>query len=240
MAIKGKSKSRARRSVTPGPRPTYVPVKRPLLARRGFQITALVVVAVMAVGGIWFGLAKERSKQREREMSQKMRTAMIQYQSPVDAALAGVGQSVPPSAFRVLPAIGADLTGLRKGTVTAKTAAADAATAAKSAKTAADALGKIDPSTIFGGKGFGPTFVDFALNSHSKMLDALRLYETAADLLGMAAKATGDLRTQLLDRASGVLDVASSLFADGHNDYVNAQQAAGVFVPTMAGGGQGP
>src|SRR4030042_3728860 len=103
MAIKGKGRSRARKSVTPGPRPVYTPVKQPLLARRGFRITALVVVASLAVGGIWYGLAKERTKQRGEELAARERTAVSRYQSAVEAALSEVGSESLPGVFRVLP-----------------------------------------------------------------------------------------------------------------------------------------
>ncbi len=225
MAIKGKGRSRARKSVTPGPRPVYTPVKQPLLARRGFRITALVVVASLAVGGIWYGLAKERTKQREEELAARERTAVSRYQSAVEAALSEVGSESLPGVFSVLPSLQTDLDGLANGDIDEKTAAQDAVAAARKAKRAAADLGKIRPVRIFGSKGLGALLVRDGLNSHSRMLEALKLYETAAQLLQMAANASGSERSELLDRASGVLGVASTLFNDGYNDYMNVQSA---------------
>ena len=239
MAIKGRGRSRARKAVTSGPRPTYVPVKRPLLARRGFQITALVVAVGLAVGGIWYGLAKERTKQRGKELAAGKRSAATRYQGAVEAALSKVGGELSASAFSVLPVLQTDLDGLRTGDITAETAAQDAVGAARSAKRAAADVAKIRPARIFGSKGFGPGFVRDGLNSHAKMLNALKLYEAAARLLEMAANADGSRRSQILDRASGVLDVASSLFDDGYGDYVNVLVAAKLFVPTISTGAGG-
>jgi hypothetical protein len=229
MAIKGKGRSRARKSVTPGPRAVYTPVKQPLLARRGVQIAALVLVIALAVGGIWYGLAKERTEERRKELDASQRTAVSGYRSAVGAALLKVGGEPLPGAFSVLPILQTDLDGLANGTVDAETAAKDAAAAAKKAKSAAADLGKIRPARIFGSKGFEPGFVRDGLNSHAKMLNALNLYETAAELLRMAANATGDQRSELLDRTSSVLEVASTLFDDGYSDYVNLQSAVGLY-----------
>ncbi|MEW6060254.1 MAG: hypothetical protein AB1551_08995 [Actinomycetota bacterium] len=239
MAIKGRGKSKARKAVTSGPRPTYVPVKRPLLARRGFQITALVLVAGLAVGGISYGLAKERTKQREEELAASKRAATTRYQSAVEAALSKVGGQVSASAFSVLPVLQRDLDWLRTGDIVAESAARDAAGAARSAKRAAADMTKIRPARIFGSKGFGPGFVRDGLNSHAKMLNALKLYETAARLLEMAANTDADEQSELLDRASGVLDVASTLFDDGYGDYLNVLWEAGLFAPSAPTGSGG-
>src|SRR5581483_7658734 len=228
MAIKGKSRSRARRAVTPGPRPAFVPVKRPLLARRGFQVTALVVILAVAAAAIVYGLAKERTKQRTEALQRSMRVATTKYQVIVDGALANAGQPLPPSGFNAFPSLTTDIDGLRKGTVSAKTAAKDAKQATANAK--------VSPAAIFGGKGFDLAFVNYAINSQTKLANALKLYEQVGSLLQMAVEAGGVQRTTLLDRASAVLDVASTLFNDGYNDYVNLKNTAGIFTPTAIGG----
>jgi hypothetical protein len=236
MAIKGKSRSRARRAVTPGPRPTYVPVKRPLLARRGVQVTALVVVLAVATAGIVYGLARERTRQRDEALHRRMRVAATTYQVSVDGALANAGQPLPPSGFNAFPSLKTDIDGLRKGNVTPTTAAKDAKQVIANAKTAAATMDKVSPATIFGGKGFDLAFVNYAINSQSKLTSALKLFEQVGELLQMAARADGTQRTALLDRASAVLDVASTLFSDGYNDYVNLKNTAGIFTPTAIGG----
>ncbi len=236
MAIKGKSRSRARRAVTPGPRPAFVPVKRPLLARRGFQVTALVVILAVAAAAIVYGLAKERTKQRTEALQRSMRVATTKYQVIVDGALANAGQPLPPSGFNAFPLLTTDIDGLRKGTVSAKTAAKDAKQATANAKTAEAAIGKVSPAAIFGGKGFDLAFVNYAINSQTKLANALKLYKQVGSLLQMAVEAGGAQRTTLLDRASAVLDVASTLFNDGYNDYVNLKNTAGIFTPTAIGG----
>jgi hypothetical protein len=241
MAIKRKSRSRPRGGVTKGPRPVYAPVKRPLRARRSFQITAILLVALVAAGGIWYGVAKERASERAKErrdaLAARERIVVTRYQGAVDPALSKVGNKLAPSGFSVLPKLATDLEGLRKGNVSVKTAGQDAVTAAQSAGSAVGDLSKIKPANMFGSKGLGAVVVRDGLNSHSKMLNALKLYETAAQLVRMATEATGSQRSELLDRASSVLDVASTVFQSGYNDYLNVQYSAGIFVPTPVGGG---
>jgi hypothetical protein len=238
MAIKGKSKPKARRAVTPGPRPAYVPVKKSWYARREVQVGVIIVLLVAAVAGTWFGIARSRTKAREREQLRLMRVAATAYQAQVNQALAGVGQSLPPSGFNVLPGLSGEIQGLRKGSVSARTASRDADTAIKAADASAKALDAINVTSLVSGKGItDQAFVLDVINSRSRMSQAMKLYRTAAQLLGDAAAASGDARTVLLDRASSVLDVARSLFADGYTDYVNAQGTAQIFQPTLPSAG---
>jgi len=233
MAIKGRSKPRARRAVTPGPRPTYVPVKKPLLARRGFQIGTLVVIFVVAVGGIWYGLAKERAQQRHADFERALRLAVTRYVGQVQHILDGVGQPTA-GGYSVLPTLKTDIDGLTKGTVKAATAVKDAATLVTQAKTAADAIDAIDVTALITNKGFGQTFAGYMVNSKASFGYALKLYEQSANLLQMAAGARGDLRTQLLASAKSLLDEANGLFGEGYNDYVNAQVIAKIYHPSQA------
>ncbi len=238
MAIKGKSKSRSRRAVTPGPRPAYVPVRKAWYARREVQVGVGILVLVAAVAGIWYGIAHSRTQARQREQDRLMRTAATTYKVQMDQALAGVGQALPPSGFQVLPILSTDLQGLRKGTVSAKAAGKDARTAATAAAAAARAVDAIDASGLVGGKGItDETFVLYVVNSKARIGDALKLLEDVAHLLGDATRVTGPQRTELLDRATSVLGVADSSFSDGYNDYVNAQGIAKIYQPTLPTGG---
>src|SRR6266508_1576118 len=117
MAIKGKSKPRSRRVVTPGPRPSYTPVQKPLLARRGFRIGVLVVVVAASVGGIWYGLARERTQAREQALAERERTAAIRFRGGVEGAMASSGQRAPPAGSPASPPPAAAADGRRKATV---------------------------------------------------------------------------------------------------------------------------
>jgi hypothetical protein len=233
MAIKGKSKPRSRRAVTPGPRPAYTPVKRPILARRGLRIGLLVVVVAASAAGIWYGLARERTQTREQALASRERTAAVTFRGKVEGAIAQAGQPTPPDGFSAFPALTADVDGLAKGTVKPKTAATDAKAAGMASKGAWQAVDQIDVLSMTASKGFDATFVNYFFNAKEKMQDALKLYEQAAGLVRQAAAATGGQRTQLLDSAKGVMGVAAELMNAGYSDYIQVQQQAGIFQPSL-------
>jgi hypothetical protein len=233
MAIKGKSKPRSRRVVTPGPRPSYSPVKKPLLARRGFRIGVLVVVVAASIGGILYGLARERTQDRERALAERERTAAVTFRGRVQGAIASAGQPAPPDGFTAFPALTSSIDGLEKGTVKPQTVQTDAKAARKAAKGAWQAMARIDVLSITANKGFDAAFVNYFFNAKEKMQDGLKLYEHAALLVERAAAATGDERTELLDSAGGILDVAADLMNGGYSDFVQVQQEAGIFQPSF-------
>lgn len=239
MAIKGKTKSRGKKTVAAGPKPAYVAVKTPLIRRRGFWIGLAVVVALASIGGITYGFAKERTHsreeelaKREEELAKRLRTAMTQYQSQVDPILASVGQASPPSSFTAMPSLSAALGALQDGKGKPAAAAAAASTAAKQAKTAYAALDAIDVTVIIVDKGFDQGFALYMINSQKRMVAGLRLFEQAANLLSQASGLQGEDQTTLLDSTSGVLSLANSTFNDGYSDYIQAQSEAGTFQPS--------
>src|SRR6266508_1839496 len=177
MAIKGKSKPRSRRVVTPGPRPSYTPVQKPLLARRGFRIGVLVVVVAASIGGIWYGLARERTQDRERALAERERTAAITFRGKVQGAIASAGQPAPPDGFTAFPSLTTDGDGLQKGTVKPQTVRTDATAARKAAKGTWQAMDRIDVLSITANKGFDAAFVNYFFNAREKMQDGLKLYE---------------------------------------------------------------
>lgn len=233
MAIKGKSKPRSRRVVTPGPRPSYTPVKQPLLARRGFRIGVLVVVVAASVGGIWYGLARERTQDREQALAERERTAAVTFRGRVQGAIASAGQPSSPDGFTAFPTLTADVDGLQEGTVKPRTVQTDAKAARKAAKGAWQAMERIDVLSITANKGFDAALVNYFFNAKEKMQDGLRLYEQAALLVERAAAATGDERAELLDSAGGILDVAAELMNGGYSDFVQVQQEAGIYQPSL-------
>ena len=237
MAIKGRSKPRSRKVVTPGPRPAYVLVKKPLLARRGVQIAILAVVVVGAAAGIWYGVAKERSEersqQRAREVQQRKRTAAVTFQGKVEAAIVGVGQPAPPTGFTAFPALTAVVEGLATGDVRADAAAENAKGVRATARGAWQALGEIDLTEIVADKGFDVSLVNYFFNAREKMVDALKLYERAAIMVRQAADATETERADLLDSAGGIMDVAAGLFNSGYSDYVQIQFEGGILQPSF-------
>jgi len=233
MAIKGRSKPRSRKVVTPGPRPAYVPVKKPLLARRGVQIAILAVVAVGAAAGIWYGIAKERTEDRARHLQQRKRTAAVTFQGKIEAAIVGVGQPAPPSGFSAFPALTADVEGLSNGDVKPEAAAEAAKGVRTTARGAWQALDEIDLTEMVAGKGFDLSLVNYFFNAREKMADALKLYERVAVMVEQAANASGAERADVLDSAKGITDVAASLFNSGYSDYVQVQFEGGILQPSF-------
>lgn len=235
MAIKGKTKSRSKKTVAAGPKPAYVAVKTPLIRRRAFWIGLAVVVAVASSAGIAYGIAKEHTRSREEELAKRLRTAATLYQSQVDPILAGVGQPNPPSSFTAMPTLPAAVADLQKGTgkpSAAATADQAATAAATQAKTAYDALGAIDVTKIIANQGFDRSFALYMINSQKQMVAGLKMFEQGANLLSQASGLHGDQQVKLLDSTSQILALADSTFSDGYSDYIEAQFEAGTFQPT--------
>jgi hypothetical protein len=232
MAIKGKAKSRSKKTVAAGPKPAYVAVKTPLIRRRGFWIGLAAVVAVASLAGIAYGFAKEQTRSRDEELAKRLVTAATRYQSEVDPILAGIGSPSPPSSFTAMSSLTTALGDLQKGTSKPTDAATAAAAAAKQAKSAYVALGAIDVTKIIVNHGFDQGFVLYMIDSQKQMVAGLKLFEQSANLLAQASGLHGDAQAQLLDSTSGVLALANSTFNDGYSDYVQAQSEAGTFQPS--------
>jgi hypothetical protein len=208
-------------------------VKKPLLARRGFRIGVLVVVVAASIGGILYGLARERTQDRERALAERERTAAITFRGKVQGAIASAGQPAPPSGFAAFPTLTADVDALQKGTVKPSTVRTDAETARTAARDAWQAMAKIDVPSITANKGFDAAYVNYFFNASEKMHDGLKLYEQAALLTERAAVATGDERTELLDSVGGILEVAAELMNGGYSDFVQVQIEADIYQPSF-------
>ena len=130
MAIKGKSKAKARRTVTSGPKPVYVVPKKPLFLRRGFQIGALVVIVLAAAGGILYGLHREHQNQAAAELKANEARYIGQFKTQVTSALSGVGSPNQSTGFDVLPDLSTAIGGLKSGNTSANSAEQTATTSA--------------------------------------------------------------------------------------------------------------
>ncbi|HEX6230410.1 MAG TPA: hypothetical protein VF029_01700 [Actinomycetota bacterium] len=226
MAIKGKSRSRGAKAVARGPKPAYVPVKTPLVRRRGFQIAVGAVVGVAAIAGLWYGFAKQAREDRERDLQERLAAAVSEYGSPVEGALATVGQAVPPTGFQPFPDLAGVLDRLENGRrLDEATTTAEAVE--ESAGAAAETIEGVDVTEIVAEQGFERLFAVYLLSSQDGMVEGLGLYEQAASLVSLAAAAGEDERAELVASARSVLDLAERVFARGYADYVEAQAIAG-------------
>lgn len=240
MAIKGKSKPKgSAKTVTRGPKPVYVPVHKPFMQRRAFWWTILGIVVLAAILGIWYGLAKQKTADREDALAKRLATSATQLQQAVDPILAGVGQALPPSSFETFAGLHGALNGFVDGTTKAADLDAAAAAAADAAHSAATDLEAVDAVGLVAGKGFEATFVNYVLNAQSRMVQALKLDRQSGLLSADAAAAPKEQAVELASRAREVADLAKELFADGYQDYVEVQFAAGIYqtqVPTGVSG----
>ena len=217
--------------MTQGPKPAYVPVKRPLLARRGFWISVAVLLGIGAIVGLWYGFAKERDQANQEELQAARSTAATAYGREVEPIIGTVGQPVAPANWTHFADLEAGLQGLETGDGNDGQIADTADAASSLAQTARKALDDVDATSIVSDKGLDVDFVLYITNSKDQLVKSLQLYEQAAELVKMAAAAQGADRADLIARARGVIDVASALFDEGYNDYVQAQIAAGTFSP---------
>jgi hypothetical protein len=235
MAIKGKSRSRGARGVARGPKPVYVPVKRPLVQRRGFRIGLALVVGLAVAGGLVYGFVKQRNQDHARAEERTKATAMRRYSGELDPILQTVGQVVPPgSTFKAFPELASSLGGLADGSVDPATARRAAGGVVSTARSAAPGGDGIDAVGMVGGKGFTAEFVSFVLDSKAGITSALRLYEQVAELTLDAVRAPDPLRADLVDRGRALLKIADDTMARGYDAYVQAQGEAGTFQPTFA------
>lgn len=236
MAIKGKSKGRTGRSVTPGPKPVYTPVKKPLLAKRGFWITIGSILGVALLAGLVVGWLIERDSNADAELQERMQTTVNQYQGALAPILAILGQPVPPASFSGLPEFTQALTDLENETgdepVDARGLHDTVDNTLQSVRNAEQALEELDASELVSGKGFSQEFVLYVIGSRADIARAVSLYEQAALLLRMAADAEGPERAELVARARGVADAAADLLSSGYADFVQAQTEAGLFDPS--------
>jgi hypothetical protein len=239
MAIKGKTKGRSARAVTRGPKPVYQPVKKPLLAKREFWLVILSILGVMVVVGLVAGFIAERNSSAQDELERRMRAAMSSFQGQVEPVLTTIGQAQPPAGYQVFTDLSTavdDLVSEEPDAPTDPKALTQTATgAATSAETALEALRAIDETELIRGKGFSEDFVLYVINAKGNLVRAMTLYREAAKLLELATDAQGAERAELAARSQAILNVATETFDRGYADYVQAQTAAGVFVPPAPG-----
>lgn len=231
MAIKGKSKPKGgAKPVTRGPRPTYVPVRTPLLQRRSFWFTVIAVVVVASALGIWYGIAQQRESDRERELEASLRRTVTDYQEQIEPILLTVGTPIP-SGYDTFPEFEDALNTFIDGQGKPADLQASAEATAQAAGTAAENLEAIEAAALVADKGFDAEVALYVINSQSRMAQALRAYENAALLASDAAAAGDELGIGLAKRAKEQVALAKDIFADGYQDYIEVQVRAGTYQP---------
>jgi hypothetical protein len=231
MAIKGKSRSRGAKAVARGPKPAYVPVKKPLLARRGLWIGVAVALGLALAGGVAYGIAKEQTQTRGRELQEARSAAAADYGGALEPIIGTVGQPAPPANWSSFEGLSEALARLAAGDSPAGQIGKTATTAADTANTAWQALEDVDAVGIVRDRGLDEIFVVHVLDSKTAFVESLKLFEQGGRLVAMAAETEGAAREVLIERARAVIDVARTLFDDAYADYVEAKALAGIFEP---------
>jgi hypothetical protein len=238
MAIKGKSKSRGAKTVAGGPKPAYVPVKTPLMRRRGLWIAVGAVLAVAVIFGLVVGFVQQRNEEREADRLARMTDVAGEYTGQVEPVLANLGQPLPPTSFDAFPSLATAMQALEADEVD-EAALEDIGTAgsgvAESAENAATVLGQIDTTELLSGRNLPREFVDAVIASRDGFIRAMNLYRRVGELMATAAGAEESVRAELVPELRGFFDVAEEAFASAYTPYVEAQIAAEVFQPSLGG-----
>ena len=112
------------------------------------------------------------------------------------------------------------------------------ATASKDAEAAAAAITKYDVGTKIDDKGFIAIETIAFTDSSQQIVQALRLYQHAADRSGkVVAESSGPEAEQLTDVAQGLFDDAQTMMTQGWSSFLSALSAGGIveIPPANAG-----
>jgi hypothetical protein len=231
MAIKGKTKGRSHgKAPARAPRREPVAVPKPFLQRRWVQLVAAAVAGALAVlFVVWItnGLRQERADTEEADAAATRRAAAQEWQKTLEGEIGKLGtisSGVPPA---VLQDLSGAIDALADGKAPDGTDATitDALTLARAA---GKTLGDHDLTKAIADQGFDVEETNYFLNSQSKIVHALKLYEQSALLAQEALAAEGRERAALARRAVAVRDVATSLLNEGWNDYLQVMFAVGL------------
>jgi hypothetical protein len=246
VAIKGKGKTKGRPPAR-APRRAPVMVKPPFFVRRWVQVSlAFVAGLLLMVFAIWVTNYQRQQHADDTAATQasQQRAAGQKWKTQVEGALGKVGSLSPGAPPTVFPDLGATISGLQKGKVpdgaksTLEQARADATRAV-------DPLKSFDLTGQVGDIGMTPEQVSWFLNSQTRIVQALQLYEQAAADAELAIAAPDDQRAPVADAAAAVQDKAAEILQDGWEDYQNALGSVEIFdspliPPTGPTGATGP
>jgi hypothetical protein len=223
MAIKGKGKTRGRQAAR-APRRAPVEVKPPLFLRRGVQVScAFVAGLLLMVLVVWItdGLRQQRADDKAATQASEQRAAGQKWKSQVEGALGKVGTLSPGQPPVVFSNLATAVSGLRKGDVP-HGAAAVLTQAQADAKLAIDPLKNYDLTSQVRDIGMDEGQASWFLNSQTRIVEALELYEQAAKNAALAIDAPDDQRAALADSVAAIQTKAAQILREGWSDYTNA------------------
>jgi hypothetical protein len=241
MAIKGKGRTRGRQPVR-APRRIPVEVKPPFFLRRQVQISlAFIAGLLVMVGVVWATntLRKERADDRAATEASRQRAAAQEWKSQVEGALGTVGSLSPGNVPKLFPTVSTAIASLRQGD-DLEAAAAALKDARANAKLAIEPLQSYDLVGTIGGKGMSEGQVNWFLNSQTRFVQSLQLYQQAAAMAPLAIDASEDQRTAIADRAADLVASASDVLEGGWQDYQNALTTVHIVQTPNLNGLSGP
>lgn len=225
MAIKGKGKTR-RRTVAQGPRPAYVPPRRPFWRHPAF-VTAVIAVVLAGIGiAIYAAVIHAHNTslvEARRADRAKERVIVTDFSSKIQSALQGITtpQLDTLIPFPELSDISAKI---KDGKPLPEDLAGTGRDNAKLAGLAAEQIQTIDVAALISGHR---TLLPL-LDAQSYIVQSLKVYQQAGTMFRQATKVTGEGRTALLDRAKDLLGVGGSLFSTGYQKVINVMSTLGV------------
>src|SRR5438309_4329329 len=149
MAIKGKRRTK-RRGVAAAPKPVYVRPKRPLLARRGFQIGALVVIVVGAAAAVTTALVIQHHQNQKNALKATETKIVHRFGASLDNDVSNIGQPFQTT-FQPFPTFATDVTDFKDGKLSTSAALRKAGNYASGALSAYDSVVKIPTATMIEG-----------------------------------------------------------------------------------------
>lgn len=237
MAIKGKGKTRGRQPAR-APRREAVPVKPPFFLRRSVQVSVAFMAGVLLVLLlVWVtnGVRRQSAEHTAAAEASQQRTAAQAWKSEVEGALGKVGTLSPSAPPALFPTVGSAIAALQAGEAPQGVASA-LKQAQSDAKLAFDPLRSYDLVSQIRDKGMSKGQASWFLNSQTRIVQALQLYQQAAATAALAAVAAGDQRKAIADRAAAVASTAAEILRYGWDDYQNALASVQIVqAPTPTG-----
>jgi hypothetical protein len=223
MAIKGKGKTKGRQA-SHAPRRAPVEVKPPFFLRRGVQVTlAFVAGLLLMVFAVWVTnyLRQQNADDKAATHASEQRSAGQRWKSQVEGALGKVGTLSPGAPPALFPDMATTISGLDKGHVP-DGAAATLKQAEADAKAAIAPLKAYKLSDSVRDIGMDAEQVSWFLNSQTRIVEALELYQQVAANAALAITAPNDQRAAIARGAAAIQDRAAEILQDGWTDYTNA------------------
>jgi hypothetical protein len=225
MAIKGKGKTRSRRTISAPPRPTLVVRKPPIWRRRWVW----AVAGGVAIVGILVGLTIALRSSSKDSTKKKRSTAVLAFVTNSRAALPADRQAVPPDLVVIFPSVGSDVANIGK-TLTGQALIDRGKQITQQAAAATKAMNEI-PVTKIVPAAF-PQDRQTLQDSQFLMAQALKLYEQVGGLFQAAASTSGTAQTQIVGQAQALMNEAGTLFDQGYRKLVRLAEALGVPIKT--------